>query len=173
MRQKEKRRTIRFFPICVLLFLLGTALNFWGGEKNPLLDKRQEKNCIFRHLSILKRGFQMRTVSLTIPADAIQRSQERMQFRFFMMEKKQTAYLASMYRSNTVRNVPIVQKMEKNPRYCRRQMQTGMQKKFVYPIESQISENGQICKLFQQKNTTNHVLFWKIRWEIALRNMKV
>ena len=59
-----------------------------------------------------------------------------------MMEKKQTAYLASMYRSNTVRNVPIVQKMEKNPRYCRRQMQTGMQKKFVYPIESQISENG-------------------------------
>lgn len=41
MRQKEKRRTIRFFPICVLLILLGAALNFWGGEKNPLLDKSE------------------------------------------------------------------------------------------------------------------------------------
>lgn len=41
MRQKEKRRTIRFFPICVLLILLGVALNFWGGEKNPLLDKSE------------------------------------------------------------------------------------------------------------------------------------
>lgn len=39
MRQKEKRGMIRFFPICVLLIILGAALNFWGGEKNPLLEK--------------------------------------------------------------------------------------------------------------------------------------
>lgn len=39
MKQKEKRGIIRLFPICVLLIILGAALNFWGGEKNPLLEK--------------------------------------------------------------------------------------------------------------------------------------
>ncbi len=39
MKRLQRLKNIRFFTVCVLLILLGAALNLWGGEKNPLLDK--------------------------------------------------------------------------------------------------------------------------------------
>ena len=37
--KQNRKRSISFFSVCVLLVVFGTVLNLWKGEQNPLLDK--------------------------------------------------------------------------------------------------------------------------------------
>ena len=39
MMKQNRKRSISFFSVCVLLVVFGTVLNLWKGEQNPLLDK--------------------------------------------------------------------------------------------------------------------------------------